>query len=68
MTSGDEEDEERELSEVRVGQAGSEGVSLHVVHGYQGQLVFQTQILGVICADYKRTLETKDCPGSENYH
>ena len=68
MTSGDEEDEERELGEVRVGQAGSEGVSLHVVHRYQGQLVFNTQILGVICADNKRTLHTKDCPGSENYH
>ena len=68
MTSGDQEDEERELGEVRVGQAGSEGVSLHVVDGYQGQLVLDTQILGVICADNKRTLYTKDCPGSENYH
>ena len=66
MTSGDQEDEERELCEVRVGQASSEGVSLHVVHGDQGQLVLHTQILGVICADYKRTLETKDCSGSEN--
>ena len=63
MTSGDEEDEERELGEVRVGQAGSEGVSLHVVHGYQGQLVLDTEILGIVCADYQRTLENKDCPG-----
>ena len=68
MTSGDEEDEERELGEVRVGQAGSEGVSLHVVNRYHGQLVFDTQILGVICADNKRTLQTKDCPGSRYYH
>ena len=56
MTSGYEEDEERELGEVRVGQAGSEGVSLHVVNGYHGQLVFDTEILGVVSADNKRTL------------
>ena len=68
MTSGDEEDEERELGEVRVGQAGREGVSLHVVHGYQRQLVFDTEILGVVCADNKGTLETKNCPESDNYH
>ena len=30
---------------------------LHVVHGYQGQLVLQTEILGVVSADDQRPLE-----------
>ena len=67
MTSGDEEDEERELGEDRVGQAGSEGGSLHVVNWYQGQLVLDTEILGVVCADNKGTLHNKYCPGSRYY-